>query len=203
MLRTNHVWVVTGTYYIPSMLLLSVVLCSCCRDSKSGQEQLLRAEGAPAGSSAAGTTSGNKATGSTAPLMDPEDKPNPAVPHPNPTQQPQQQLQSQPRLRASVYSLQQQHGNSLLPPHHLPRLHSRAYSHGPLLAPLAPIRGLLGPVPVWRGGLNPAGTATFVWGFQQASRDIAGPGLLGAYGPASQAGNRYRGGQRGGGFSGM
>lgn len=163
----------------------------------SGQEQLLRAEGAPTGSSAAGTTSGNMATGGSTPLMDLEDKMNPAAPHHNPSQQPQQL-----HLQASAYSLQQQPSVSLLLPHHLPQVHGRAYPHGHLLAPLAPIGGLLRPLPVWRQGLNPAATTTFVWGYQQASRDVASPGLLGAYGPVSPPGNSYRGGQRGGGFNG-
>ncbi|XP_056243599.1 protein TASOR isoform X1 [Seriola aureovittata] len=177
------------------------------RDAQRGvQEQPIRGEGAPPGNS---TASGTKVTGSVTMVTDQEDNPNPAL------QQPQQHLQqlnnqqqpfqpSRSHLPPPAHSQQQQHwGSSLLQHPFLPRHHSQHYSPRPMLRPLTAIgrtRGLLGPTPVWPGGLGPSGAASLVWGFQQVG---TGPSLLGGYhNPAGQGGNRYRGGQRGG-FNGM
>lgn len=188
------------------MLLLSLVLFTCCRDTQSGREQPIRGEGAPTGNSTVGT-SGTKVTGSTAMVTARRDKPNPVVPclHQHRQQLNEQLQQSRSHIQPPPRSLQQQRRAGLLQPPHLPRLHSQAFSHGPLLTPLTALRGgLLGPTPVWPGGLSPAGAAALVWGFQQAGRDLTGSGLLAGYhNPAGQGSNRYRGGQRGGGFNGM
>ncbi|XP_074493745.1 protein TASOR isoform X2 [Sebastes fasciatus] len=159
------------------------------RDTQLGQELPIRGEGAPAGNS---TASGTK------------------------IQQPQQHLQQpnnqplQPSSSHLQHSQQQQWGAGFLqPPHlqtpHLPRFPNQTFSRGPMLGPLTALGGgLLGPMPVWPGGLGPAGAAALVWGFQQASRDFTGPRPLGVYhNPAGQGSSRYRGGQRGGGFNGM
>lgn len=142
-------------------------------------------------------------------VTDQEDNPNPAVPRLQQIQHPQQHLQQlheQQHLQQSLSHLQQQQrGVGLLQTPHLPQLTNQPFSHGPLLGPLTVLGGgLLGPTPVWPGGLGPAGAAALVWGFQQAGRDFTGSRLLGGYhNPVGQGSNRYRGGQRGGGFNGM
>ncbi|XP_035517685.1 protein TASOR [Morone saxatilis] len=163
------------------------------RDTQSGQEQPISGEGAPPGNnSSVGPASTSKVT-------DQEDDPVPRL------QQIQQLQQSLSQRQQPPHS--QQRVQSLLPPPHMqpPHLHqlpNQPFSHGPFLAPLTAMGGgLLGPTPVWPGGLGPAG---LVWGFQQGGRDYAGSRLLGGYhNPAGQGSNRYRGGQRGGGFNGM
>ncbi|XP_040890119.1 protein TASOR isoform X2 [Toxotes jaculatrix] len=174
------------------------------RNVPSGQERPLRGETAPPGSSAA---SGTNVTGSVTMVTGQEDNPNPALPRPQQIQQPQQRLQLQPSPAhpqpPPPHSQQQQWGTGLLQPPFLHRLPNQPFSTGPMLRPLTAVggtRGLLGPTPVWPGGLGPAGAAALVWGFQQAG---TGPSLLGEYhNLAGQGSNRYRGGQRGG-FNGM
>ncbi|XP_044066398.1 protein TASOR isoform X2 [Siniperca chuatsi] len=192
------------------------------RDTQSGQQQPIRGEGAPPGNSTVGTASGTKVTGSITMVTDQEDNLNPALPRLQQIQQPQhhlqqlnnqqqqlnerQQLQQGPSHLQQPPHSQQQRGAGLLQPPHLPRLPNQPFSRGPLLGPLTALGGgLLGPTPVWPGGLGPAGAAAaLVWGFQQAGRDFTGHRLLGGlHNPAGQGSNRYRGGQRGGGFNGM
>ncbi|XP_078139750.1 protein TASOR-like [Centroberyx gerrardi] len=126
--------------------------------------------------------------------------------HQTPQQQHQLQQQNQQQQPQSQSHPQPQRGGGLLPhPSNLPLFPSQPFPPGPMLGPLATLggmRGFLGPGAVWPGGLGPAGAA-LVWGFQQAGREFPAPGLLGGYHtPGGQAGNRYRGGQRGG-FNGM
>lgn len=142
-------------------------------------------------------------------VTDQDDHPKPALPRLQQIQQPQkhqQQLNEQQQLQQSLSLLQQpphsqQQGLLQLP--HLPPLPSQPFSRGPSLRPLTALGGgLLGPTPVWPEGLGPAGAAALVWGFQRAARDFTGHRLLGGY-HNPQGSNRYRGGQRGGGFNGM
>lgn len=197
------------------MLMLNLLLFPSCRDTQPGQEQPIRGEGAPHGNSTVRPASGTKLTGSITMVTEQEDNRNPAVPRLQQIHQPQQHLQQihvQQHLRQSPLHLQppphsqQQRGAGLLQPPHMPRLPNQPFSHAPMLAPLSALGGissLLGPTPVWSGGLGPSSSATLVWGFQQAGRDFTGPRLLGGYhNPAGQGSNRYRGGQRGGGFNG-
>lgn len=171
-----------------------------------GQEQPVRGEGAPPGNSSVGTTSDTKETGSLAMVTDQEDKPNPVLPRLHQIQLPLQHLRqlNEQQLLLQNPSHLQPPPHRLLLRHHLPQLHSQAFSHGPMLGPLTtPGGGLLVPTPVWPGGLSPTGAAALVWGFQPVGRDFTGSGLLAGYhNPAGQGGNRYRGGQRGG-FNGM
>ncbi|XP_034725833.1 protein TASOR isoform X2 [Etheostoma cragini] len=160
------------------------------RDKQSGQEQP-RGEGAPPGNS---TVSGTK-------IQQPK-------PHPQQLNHTQQLQPSRPHLQPpppSQQQQQQQWGTSLLQPPHLHRLPNQPFTRSPMLGPLTALGGgLLGPVPVWPGGLGPASAAALAWGFQQVGRDFTGPRLLGGFhNPAGQGGSRYRGGQRGGGFNGM
>ncbi|XP_070759390.1 protein TASOR [Enoplosus armatus] len=191
------------------------------RDALSGQVQPIRGEGAPPGNSTVGTASGPKVTGSITMVTDQEDNPNPPLPRLQQIQPPQhlqqlnnqqqqlneqQQFQQSPsHLQQPPHSQQQQRGTGLLQPPHLPRLPNQPFSRRPFLGHLTPLGGgLLGRTPVWPGGLGHTGAAALVWGFQQAGRDFTGHGLLGAFhNPAGQGSNRYRGGQRGGGFNGM
>lgn len=181
-----------------TMLTLSPCFYFSFRDTQLDQEQPVKGEGAPPGDSTAGAASDAEKTGSVATVTDQEDKPGPVVPRLHPIQLPRQQLllQSPSHLQLPPHSL--------LLRHHLPQLHSQAFSHGPMLAPLTnPGRGLLATPPVWSGGLRPTGAAGLVWGFQPVGRGFTGSGLVAGYhNPAGQVGNRYRGGQRGG-FSGM
>lgn len=171
----------------------------------------MRGDGATPGTS---TASGAKVTGSITMVTGHEDHPNPARPRLQQIQQPQQYLQQlnnqQQQLQPSPshpqqppHSQQQNWGTGLLQTPLLPRLPSQPFSAGPMLRPLTALggtRGLLGPTPVWPGGLGPASAAALVWGFQQTG---TGPALLGVYhNPAGQGSNRYRGGQRGG-FNGI
>ncbi|XP_040014622.1 protein TASOR isoform X7 [Xiphias gladius] len=181
------------------------------RETELGQEQPMRGDGATPGTS---TASGAKVTGSITMVTGHEDHPNPARPRLQQIQQPQQYLQQlnnqQQQLQPSPshpqqppHSQQQNWGTGLLQTPLLPRLPSQPFSAGPMLRPLTALggtRGLLGPTPVWPGGLGPASAAALVWGFQQTG---TGPALLGVYhNPAGQGSNRYRGGQRGG-FNGI
>ncbi|XP_039652926.1 uncharacterized protein LOC120556999 isoform X4 [Perca fluviatilis] len=156
------------------------------RDKPAGQEQP-RGEAAPPGTI---TVSGTKIQ-----------QPQQLLQHLNNRQQLQP---SRSHLQPPPHSQQQQWGASLLQPHHLHRLPNQPFSRGPMLGPLTALGGgLLGPVPVWPGGLGPAGAAALAWGFQQVGRDFTGPRLLGGFHNPAGQGSRYRGGQRGGGFNGM
>ncbi|XP_035796795.2 uncharacterized protein tasora isoform X2 [Amphiprion ocellaris] len=159
----------------------------------SGQEQPVRADKAPLGNST--TVTGNIT------MVTDQDQ-SPVVPQP----QPIQRHLSKQQLNLSHPPHSQHRGGRFLHAPLLPRLHSQPFSPGPMLGPLAAlggIRGILGPPPVWSGGLGPTGAAALVWGFQQPGRDFSSPGLLGGYHGPGQGGSRYRGGQRGGGFNGM
>ncbi|KAG7226668.1 hypothetical protein INR49_001838, partial [Caranx melampygus] len=137
------------------------------RDAQSGQEQPVRGEGAAPGIS---TASGAKVTGSVTMVTAKENNPNPAPPL---QQQPQQHAPSR-LLSAPPHNLQQQRGSGLLQPHFLPRHPGQHLSTGHLLRPLASLgraRSLLGPTPLWPGGLGPSRSPAFVWG--------TGPSLLG------------------------
>ncbi|XP_026162783.1 uncharacterized protein tasora isoform X2 [Mastacembelus armatus] len=153
------------------------------RDVQSGQEQPAAGEQVPPGNSPPSSTT----------------ETNPGL---LPGLQ-QQQLNEQllPQSRFSQPS--QQHRSARILHHpNLPRFH-QPFASGPVLGPLTNLRritSLLGPTPVWSGGLGPGGPALF-WGFHQP-----GPGasLLGEYhNHAGQGNNRSRGGHRGGGFNGM
>ncbi|XP_038553930.1 uncharacterized protein tasora isoform X3 [Micropterus salmoides] len=190
------------------------------RDTQSGQELPKRGEGAPPRNSTVGTASGTKVTGSLTMVTNQEDNPNPALSHLQQIQQTQQHLQQlnnqqqqlneQQQLLQNLSHLQQpplsqqQRGDGLLHPLHLPRLPSQSFSGSPLLGPLTNLGGgLLGATPVWPGALGPAGAA-LVWGFQQTGRNFSGHRLMGGFhNPVGQGGNRYRGRPRGGGFNGM
>ncbi|XP_070696328.1 protein TASOR [Pempheris klunzingeri] len=177
------------------------------RDTQSVQQQPVRGGGTPPGNITVGTTSSTKVTGRITMVTGQEDDPNPGLPRLQQIQQPQkhQQLNNQQPLQHRPSELQRPPHLSLMqPPPHLPPLHSQPLSHAPMLGPMGGMRSLLGPTGVWSGGLGPAGTAALVWGFQHAGGDFAGPSLMGGYhNLAGQGSNRYRGGQRGGGFNGM
>lgn len=164
----------------------------CCSDPQLVQEQPQKGEGAPPGNGTVGTSSGSKLTQSTN-----EDKPDLTATHPQHVQQSQlnERHVNQSHLQPPAHRLR---------PHQLHHLHGQAFSQGPALTPLAALRGgLLGPRPVWSGGLSPAGAAALVWGYQPSGMTLTRPGLLAGYNPTGQASIRYRGGQRGGGFNGM
>ncbi|XP_026204201.1 protein TASOR-like isoform X2 [Anabas testudineus] len=178
------------------------------RDTHSGQEQPKKPEGAPPGNSTASSTT---LTGCITTVTDQDDNPNRALPRLQQAQQQQhvQHINNQhqhlpPRLSHPQHPPQQQWGVGILQPPHLARLPSQPFSSGHMLGPLTTlggIRSILGPTPVWTGGLGPPGAATLVWGFPQAG---TGASLMGGYhNPAGQGNSRYRGGQRGGGFNGM
>lgn len=183
-------------------------VCFLLRDSHSGQEQPKKPEGAPPGNSTASSTT---LTGCITTVTDQDDNPNRALPRLQQAQQQQhvQHINNQhqhlpPRLSHPQHPPQQQWGVGILQPPHLARLPSQPFSSGHMLGPLTTlggIRSILGPTPVWTGGLGPPGAATLVWGFPQAG---TGASLMGGYhNPAGQGNSRYRGGQRGGGFNGM
>nr|XP_020466781.1 protein TASOR [Monopterus albus] len=180
------------------------------RDTPSGQEQPIRGEGAPPGNSTtcSTTVTGSSATvkGSIATVTGQLDKVNHALPQQQHLQQhsnQQQQLSEQPQLQPRLSNPPQLGGVSLLQAHHLHRLH-QPFPSSPMLAPLTSLGGitsLLGPTHVWPGGLGPARPAALVWGFQQPATTSS---LLGGFSnPAGQGSNSYRGGQRGGGFTGI
>ncbi|KAK2861669.1 hypothetical protein Q5P01_001202 [Channa striata] len=182
------------------------------RNAASSQEQPVRREDISPGNT---TASSAKLTGSITMATGPTDSQSPAQPRQQQIQQHLQQLNHhqqqmneqlhlQPRLSQPQHPPQQQWGVGLLQPPHLARFSNQPFSRGPMLGPLTTlggIRSLLGPTPVWTGGVGPPGAATLVWGFPQHG---TGPGLLGGYhNPAGPGSSRYRGGQRGGGFNGI
>ncbi|XP_023180983.1 protein TASOR-like [Xiphophorus maculatus] len=83
----------------------------------------------------------------------------------------------------------------------LPQFHGQHFHTGPLLGalrPLGALRGIMGPPPIWPGGLAPT-ASPLVWGLQQPGVDLLG----GFYGPAGPGGSAYRGARPGGGFNRM
>lgn len=152
------------------------------RDTQSGQERPIRGEGAPPGSSTASRTK----------IRQPQQRLQ---------QRNNKQLQPSPsHLQQPPQSLQSQWGTGLMHPPHLPQFPNRPLSRDSMPGPPTALGdGILGPTPVWPGGLVPAGTSALGWGFQQAGRDFKGtrPRVRrGYHNPAGQGSNRYRGGQR-------
>ncbi|XP_035485932.2 protein TASOR isoform X2 [Scophthalmus maximus] len=168
------------------------------RQTQSGQDWSTRGEGALPGN---GTAGGTVVTRSETTVTRQEDNNNNNNNNLAPSRlqqhipEPRQHLQLPPSLSHPPHPPHQQWSSGLLQRPLLPHHPGQPFSSGPMLRPLAAMgrtRGLLGPTPVWPGGLSPAAAAAMVWG-------LPGPGLLGVYhNPAGQGGNRYRGGQRGG-----
>ncbi|XP_069025657.1 protein TASOR isoform X2 [Embiotoca jacksoni] len=164
------------------------------RDAQSDQEQPIRGEGASPGSSSASVATATDQEGD----QDPDSPRLRRLHHRHKHHHKRQRLnEEQPEQRGA---------GLLHHPPHAHRLHTQPFSPGPPLGPLASLggmRSLLGPVPIWTGGLGPTGSAAAVWGLPPAGRDFGGPRLVGGYhSPAGQGGSSYRGGPRGG-FNGM
>ncbi|KAM4741337.1 protein TASOR [Anableps anableps] len=158
------------------------------RSSQSNQgQQPISAESAP--------RSGGGSTESRIPVLMYRDR----DPNPPPTAQNLQQQQPGPaQLPPYSQQLSQRGGGGLL---HAPQFHSQHFPAGPLLGPLHPlggVRSIMGPSPIWPGGLAPTSNS-LVWGLQQPGVDLLG----GFYGPAGPGGNMYRGARPGGGFNRM